>query len=495
MPADSPPQAHSGHVFVVHGRLECVTHDAALVPTDDELELEATWGPLLDHTPVEALRPTGWSGEGYGRSADGRPVWFVSVARGLPTDELLARTVGAVREAALADLPRSAGRAVRLIAVPVLGIEGGGHEHDRGEVVGRLLRALTDTVEEVGADVALVTPERSVYGAAQHVRRAMLRDTSTPYAAEAQRLGRHARRGELALFFGAGVGVPSGLPDWSRMLDLLAGRAGDLPAGVDRLTPLDRAQLLQRRVPDLGRHVADLVGAAGTRPSLAHVLLAGLDCREAITTNYDRLYEGAMAARGRGRPRVLPWESAVGGQPWVLKLHGDVERPESIVLTRRDVVRFDAETRPSGALLQSLLLTRHLLVAGASLGDDNVVRLVREAEAWREDHGIPDPMGTVLDVEGDDARGELWRDQFTWLTMPGDTVDQRARALEMLVDGIGAYAAESSSWLLDARFDGLLDEPARQAAQEARALADRVERLGPEWEPLRRVFDATGGDA
>ena len=305
-----PPTTDSpepGHVFVVHGRIECLTHDAALVPTDDELRVEATWAPLLGDTPAERLRPAGWPGEGWGRAADGRPVWFVDVASGpptdeLPTDELLARAAAAVREAAAADLPAPAGRSVRLVAVPVLGIEGGGHEHDRGDVIGRLLRALTELVAELGVDVALVTPEPAVYGAAQHVRRLLDAGSDTPYAADAERLGALARRGELALFFGAGVGVPSGLPGWSDMLDELARRAGDAPAGLDRLSPLDRAQLLQRRVPDLGRHVAELVGGAGTRPSLAHVLLAGLDCREAITTNYDRLYETAMAARGRGEP-------------------------------------------------------------------------------------------------------------------------------------------------------------------------------------------------
>ncbi|MEX0427773.1 SIR2 family protein [Nocardioides sp. DS6] len=493
-PTADPPartEASPGHVFVVHGRLESLVHDAAVVPTDDGFGLEPTWGPLLDEASPDALRPPGWPGPGYGRAADRRPVWFVSVAEGLPTEELLARAVAAVREAACAGLSAPTGHAVRLVALPVLGIEGGGHEHDRGEVVRRLLTAMSEVVRELGVDVAVVAPEASVYGAAQHVRRT-LPAADSPHATEAERLGDLARRGELALFFGAGVGVSAGLPGWREMLRLLAERAGDAPPGLDRLTPLDQAQLLQRRVPDLGHHVAELIGAR-VRPSLAHALLAGLDCREAITTNYDRLYETAVAARGNGAPRLLPWEPATGGQPWILKLHGDVERPESIVLTRRDFVRFDAETGPAGALLQSLLLTRHLLVAGASLNDDNVVRLVREAEAYREDHGIPGPMGTVLDVGGDPARGELWRDQFVWLTLPGDDHDSRTRALEILLDEIGSYAADASSWLLDPRFDGLLDDDAAEVAREARELAVRVAGLGPEWGPLRAALKAAGG--
>ena len=97
---------------------------------------------------------------------------------------------------------------------------------------------------------------------------------------------------------------------------------------------------------------------------------------------------------------VLPWASAVGSERWALKLHGDVEHPDSIVLTRRHMLTYDAQNRPSAALLQSVLLTKHLLVIGTSLTDDNVLRLAYEVQAYRVHHRpkSEETFGTQLDA-------------------------------------------------------------------------------------------------
>jgi hypothetical protein len=179
----------------------------------------------------------------------------------------------------------------------------------------------------------------------------------------------------------------------------------------------------------------------------------------------------------------------------VLKLHGDAERPETVTLTRRDLVRFDARARPAGALLQALLLTRHLLLVGASLDDDNVVRLVREVEVFREECGLSGPVATVLDVEDDAARRELWEGQLRWLTLPGADVPERARALEIFLDAVAWHAADTGSWLLDPRFAGLLDAPGRRAADSGRRLRTEVEGRGEEWEGLRSALDRAGASS
>lgn len=485
-----------GHLFLVRGRIESVVHDAALVPTNDAFELEPQWRPVLETDDTSALRPPRWPGEGHGRAADGRPLWFVSVedGGGLPTGQLVERAIACVRAAAEEDLPPLTNRLLPVLAVPVLGLEGGGHDEDRGDVVKALLEAMYDVVPDLELDVVVVTPESSVYAAAQHVRGRLETGTLEGHSEHAERLGRLAREGDLALFLGAGVSIPAGLPAWAEMLRLLGSRTGRL--GEDeavRLTPLDQAQLLERRVPDLGRYVAEIAGEA-TRPSLAHALLAGLSCREAVTTNYDRLYEEALVASGREDVRVLPHDPAVGARAWVLKLHGDVADPGSIVLTRRDFVRFDARTRPAGALLQTLLMTRHLLFVGASMTDDNVVRLAQEVQVYREDHGLDGRFGTLLDVDGDEPRRELWEGQLSWLTMPGERIEERVRALEIFLDTVAWHAADDAPWLLDPRFGGLLGEDEQAVAEAARELRRRLEDAGAEWTQLVAALDRLGGD-
>jgi hypothetical protein len=273
------------------------------------------------------------------------------------------------------------------------------------------------------------------------------------------------------------------------MLQRIGAEAGVDPAWLARLSRLDQAQLLQRRLPHLGEAVVRALGRPD-RPSLGHALLAGLCCNEAATTNYDALYERAVEATGRERPAVLPWEQA--RDTWLLKLHGDVDRPDTVALTRLDVVRFDARARPAGALLQSLLLTRHLLMVGASLDDDNVVRLVREVEVFREECGLSGPVATVLDVDDDAARRELWEGQLGWVTLPGDDVPERARALEIFLDAVAWHAADTGSWLLDPRFAGLLDEAGRRTAESGRRLRADVEQRGEEWAVVRAALDHAG---
>lgn len=176
----------------------------------------------------------------------------------------------------------------------------------------------------------------------------------------------------------------------------------------------------------------------------------------------------------------------------MLKLHGDATHPSSIVLTRRDFVRFDARTRPAGALLQTLLMTRHLMVVGASMTDDNVVRLAQEVQAYREDHGLQGEFGTLLDVDGDAARGELWNDQLTWLTMPGNDIAERVRSLEVFLDTVGRYAASKSSWLLDPRFAGLLDPTSARLAERLRQARRAISDAGGELGPVGQALDALG---
>lgn len=484
--------APEGHLFVVHGRIESVVHDAAVVPTSDTMHLRDYWHPLLDGRQPDALKPSGWPGEGWGRAADGSNLWFVSVgARSrIDASAVVDRTLAATRAAALTDIGTHANRVLPVIAVPVTGIEGGGHGERRGELVQSLLTGLHAVAADLGVDIALVTPDAAVHAAAQHLRRRMTEGVLTPeLRVTARRLGEQARRGELALFLGAGVSIPAGLPSWEELLSRLS---SGYPGTLDGLPALDQAELLERNVPDFRKRVVAEVDG-GHRPSLAHALLASLGCREVVTTNYDALYERAVEARGSQVARVLPGATTPEADGWVLKLHGDVSRPKSIVLTRRSFVRFDSTTRPAGALLQTLLMTRHLLLVGASLQDDNVVRLVHEVEDYREQHQMAGQFGTLLDVAAAGPRRELWAQQIEWVTMPGTPYPETTRALEIFLDLVAHHASDDTCWLLDERFASLLATDAeRDLAAHLRAARATMKAGDPTWSRVASALDRFG---
>ena len=87
------------------------------------------------------------------------------------------------------------------------------------------------------------------------------------------------------------------------------------------------------------------------------------------------------------------------------------------------------------------MMTRHLLIVGASLTDDNVLRLTHEVAEFRGDHGSEQqPFGSVLDVEASGARQQLWNGELNWLAKPGADLPERARTPDIFLDALAAQA-------------------------------------------------------
>jgi hypothetical protein len=497
----------AGHVFVVHGDLRQLNCDAWLLPCGatarpgrewlehlaeraPRLELPARTAEWIDKrqramrfdaAPAELPRP--WLVHVGG---GGRPIgWFVE-----GVDEFLRRATDDV-----ASQPPRFGRAKHLLALPVVGTGAGGARKSTGDVVRALLPVLRLFAIDRDVDLALVTNEERTYAAAQAQRAADesawpdLEDPALTRAAT--RLSRLARRGELTLFLGAGVSMGAGLPSWDALLARLARDAGMSAAereALPRLHPLDQARIVELRLEAqghadepraLGRVVTEAL-AKSHGYGLSHALLAALPVDEVVTTNYDALFERASRAIGR-EVSVLPHAPRAGGKRWILKMHGCVTDADHIVLTREDYLRYDHRRQALAAIVQALLITRHMLFVGFSLKDDNFHRIadaVRRARvpAPAAEKRAPstahrDRFGTALDLVADPLAQELWAGDLEWLSMEpapaaGSTAEPlraaAARRLEVFLDHLGARAGGTTAHLLDSRYDGVLSEAERR---------------------------------
>jgi len=513
-----------GHVFVVHGDLMSLACDAWLVPGGNGPG--QTWKRAL---PRERLpRPARWGQPGTPRacllgeaeppeplpflcdivSVDDRhdPTWWVDGARDFV--RVAARTlVGRGRAPVF-------GRALPLLALPLVGTGGGGATHLSGELVGLLLGALGEEARAANVDVALVLLEGPAWAAAQHARRA--HPVAEAFAAlpghlvtEADALARLARSGDLVLFLGAGMSQAAGLPGWAALLAALGAEKAALEDPEEQralraLGELDRAAIIQRRLPPgetIGEAAARLIARRARRYGLGHGLLASLPVDEVITTNYDDLFERASSAVGR-QCTVLPGGAAARGQRWLLKMHGTIDRPETIIMTREDYMKFQENRGALAGIVQALLLTRHMLFVGFSLSDDNFHRI---AHAVRQAVGGQKRFGTTVVVEPNPLARELWSDDLAWIALDRDPGGEaatparsraaQARLLEIFLDRLSCEATTGTSHLGDYRYEGALSAGERALRDRLSALAaaaSDAERETGAWAEVERLLARLG---
>lgn len=524
-----------GHVFVVHGRLQDITCDAIVIPTDTSFTVEPHWDDVMG---VQGhAKPAGWVEKHFGPAlarvkGERQLFWYLDVTdddRVIDLDRLGERFAQLTAEivAGFVGTDPVRDRAQHLIALPLLSAGKGGHAPEGA--IARLLPTFTQLAAEHHVDFAAVVLDRERFEALQRRRletlglgvdrsvvgsgRTRAASSTTPEGkvvdqgqaaptaedgqipdwmgpdGQAAQLGRRAAQRGLSLMIGAGVSAGAGLPTWDALLEGLKTHVTEadqpLVEGMNHLSPLDQAELLERLItPDVagpndatfGNAVISTLGLDGktkVRPALGHLLLAGLQCPQAVTTNYDRLYEAAFkgqhtltpATVDPPRAATLPYERPEAGQSWILKMHGDAEHPESLVLSRSSFVSYDSAHRPAGSLFQGMLMTSHVLFVGVSFTDDNVLRLTHEVAGYLGTSASDSDFGTVLTLGEDAQRARLWKDHLTWHAL---------EAPEPVVAAIKEEVEKSAA-------SAVADKPSAKAGETTKSEA---EKRASEWKLL-----------
>lgn len=248
----------SGHLFIVQGDIRKLACDAWLLPTDASFNVSESFGPAVglqnggrlpnrdwgDH-PFQPLnqrreesQPWIWLGD-IGRDPSAPPSFFGERAGGYV--ELVASRLQG---------PPIAGRDRPLVAVNLLGSGEGGLASRRLALCDHLVPALRSAADRTAIDVALVCWGAEAYSAAQRARKKLVQSgdptwtiantwalglTSNHLLDSFSELAAAARAGHLVLFIGAGVSVNAGVPDWRRLIELVATDAGLSDTALERL--------------------------------------------------------------------------------------------------------------------------------------------------------------------------------------------------------------------------------------------------------------------
>ena len=503
-----------GHVFVVPGDIRRLACDGWMVPTDKIFVLSGVWKDDLrlvssmadarrKHGPMAAdERVVQWPIDG------GADLWMVDV--GLFDDDM-HRVHEGVREflrkagEALAGSSPRFGRARPLIALPVVGSGmAAADPKKRAIALESLLLILRDETPE-HLDVALVThTDWGMFSAAQKQRTKLAMgwpDLDGGLEDSLRRVAEIAQGGDLVLFVGAGASAGAGLPIWKKLLGDLAEEI-ELSATARQelgdLSLLDQAEVIAGRLRADERVLGDVVAGyfSASDYSLTHALLASLPVQEIVTTNYDTLLE--LAAESVGRPlRVLPDEPLGSVSRWLLKLHGTVTKPESIVLTREDYLRYSDQRQALAGIVHALLITKHMLFVGFGLDDDNFHRIVDDVRKAMRPPGstTSEPFGTAMLPSATDLQRELWMKDLSCINIEPINTPEAFRKQEIALDYLLAKSSFSTGHLLDPDFEELLDpddRDLRELLQEVAAKVSNGEHRSPAWEGLTRLLRTLG---
>jgi len=212
------------------------------------------------------------------------------------------------------------------------------------------------------------------------------------------------RNGECVVFVGAGLSAGAGLPDWKRLLTQMTewcrAHGVDLTGQIRGIRKLirdgkliDAAQTLRERMGEqrFFEFAKGKFRDPKLKPTENHLLLAEIKFAAAVTTNFDKLIEDGYAKKHGESPRAYTQDDIPAlanllreRSFYVLKAHGDADRPDTMVLGRADYRQIQFGNEAFRHYFSALLQTRTMLFLGFSLDDPDIaLRLDELAVAFR----------------------------------------------------------------------------------------------------------------
>lgn len=276
------------------------------------------------------------------------------------------------------------------------------------------------------------------------------------YESDLKYIGERIKKRECILFLGSAIHAPapsdSQYDYTAEKCPPIGEQLSERLAKLCNYPPTEKDRGLQRVAwyyehANFRYRLVDEVKAAvhtGKEPSPVLRALVQLGFPIVITTNYDQLYERSLdlvaqlAARAEGKSEeevndtkgkydlsIYSNESSVktkdcsrepsSAQPYILKIHGDIDHRESIVITDEDYIQFvlrmsdKSPFHPVGKSVLKHLVTWPTLFIGYRLSDYNL-RLLFKTLRWKVDPGQIPPTYSV-DLQPDVLIRDVWENQ------------------------------------------------------------------------------------
>jgi hypothetical protein len=217
------------------------------------------------------------------------------------------------------------------------------------------------------------------------------------------------KAGRVLLFAGSGISATLGVPTWKGLVNYMAAELGYdprvlAPPGVNYLTLAEyfRIKMGSNGIAALSKKMTAEWNVDNAKLSASAVLKAIYDIKFPLiyTTNYDQNLENAFRLFG-GDPLVVSDVSSFPDTPAakqvIVKFHGDVSVPDSLVLAEEHYFRRLAFETPLDVRLRSDALSYSILFVGYSLSDINIrLLLYKLSNMWRDADAEARPRSFLL---------------------------------------------------------------------------------------------------
>lgn len=197
---------------------------------------------------------------------------------------------------------------------------------------------------------------------------------------------------DLVLFAGAGVSANLGLPPWSGLIEKMASEIGFDPELFLTLGEFPALAEYYEITKGGRSDLVDWMRAEWHSPSITTLSSRVHDCisrggfSRIYTTNYDHWLERCHSERGIPCEKIvdlrdLPKLVKTGTR--IIKFHGDLDSPDSMVLTESDYSRRMPLDTDLDIQFRSDILQRGVLFIGYSLSDRNLRLILHKLKEMR----------------------------------------------------------------------------------------------------------------
>ncbi|WPC08100.1 SIR2 family protein [Globicatella sp. PHS-GS-PNBC-21-1553] len=193
---------------------------------------------------------------------------------------------------------------------------------------------------------------------------------------------------KLVLFVGAGISMESGLPSWN---DIIGVFLNELNIDKDSRN-LDYLKIAQMYNDEYGsqqylERINEIFSIhKNAIPNHYHNLIAKINPKHVITTNYDSLLERSLNS-GIKKYEVIIEDKDIPyslGNNYIIKMHGDLST--DFVFKEEDYLNYEENYRMISSIIKSIISNNTVLFIGYSLSDPNFHEIYRYIQKTLGNH-------------------------------------------------------------------------------------------------------------